>query len=109
MHFKTPNLNGAIQCEENNAKFSRTVSAQSLPPAGIDTRINRKNNSEGDESSDSIYHSTLHMMANDMNYQREVSLGKRVGFYRIGKELGSGNFSKVKLAIHVLTKGINKN
>lgn len=45
------------------------------------------------------------MMANDVNYQREVSLGKRVGFYRIGKELGSGNFSKVKLGIHVLTKG----
>lgn len=91
------------------AKFSRTISAQSLPPYMIDRKICQKNNaSDGDESCDSpvsIYHSTLHMMANDISYQREVSLGKRVGFYRIGKELGSGNFSKVKLAIHVLTNG----
>ncbi|PIO65467.1 hypothetical protein TELCIR_12862 [Teladorsagia circumcincta] len=35
---------------------------------------------------------------------RYVALGKRIGFYRLGKELGSGNFSKVKLGIHVLTK-----
>lgn len=35
----------------------------------------------------------------------QVALGKRIGFYRLGKELGAGNFSKVKLGIHVLTKG----
>lgn len=36
---------------------------------------------------------------------RELSLGKRIGFYRIRGELGSGNFSSVKLGIHTLVKG----
>lgn len=36
---------------------------------------------------------------------QEIALGKRVSFYRLGKELGAGNFSKVKLGVHVLTKG----
>ncbi|XP_029640918.2 serine/threonine-protein kinase NIM1-like isoform X2 [Octopus sinensis] len=35
---------------------------------------------------------------------RELSLGKRIGFYRIRGELGSGNFSSVKLGIHTLVK-----
>lgn len=54
----------------------------------------------------SLYEKTLHMLANDVNCQKEIALGKRIGFYRLGKELGSGNFSKVKLGVHVLTKGM---
>ncbi len=37
--------------------------------------------------------------------QRELTLGRRVGFYRFKSDLGAGNFSKVKLATHLLTKG----
>ena len=42
---------------------------------------------------------------NDHNSQKELALGRRIGFYKFKSELGSGNFSKVKLAIHQLTKG----
>ncbi|KAK6021794.1 hypothetical protein OSTOST_12528 [Ostertagia ostertagi] len=75
--------------------FTRTVSAQSLP---VNDRLEEL-------SQMSIYDRTLHMLAVDPIYQKEVALGKRIGFYRLGKELGAGNFSKVKLGIHVLTKG----
>lgn len=34
-----------------------------------------------------------------------MALGRRIGFYRIKSDLGAGNFSKVKLATHQLTKG----
>lgn len=51
------------------------------------------------------YSKVLELLSTDPNYQREVTLGKRIGFYKLGKELGSGNFSKVKLGVHVLTKG----
>ena len=37
--------------------------------------------------------------------QRDMALGRRIGFYRIKSDLGAGNFSKVKLATHQLTKG----
>ncbi|CAI4226547.1 unnamed protein product [Auanema sp. JU1783] len=73
--------------------LSRTKSAVSLP---VSTASNI--------SDMSLYDRTLHMLANDVMYQKEVALGKRIGFYRLGKELGSGNFSKVKLGVHVLTK-----
>ncbi|VDM27057.1 unnamed protein product [Toxocara canis] len=86
------------------SSFVRTVSAQSLPVTS----------SDGDAMM-TPYQRTLHMLANDPSLQKlipikrsinlqEVALGKRIGFYRLGKELGAGNFSKVKLGVHVLTK-----
>ncbi|XP_054842988.1 serine/threonine-protein kinase NIM1 isoform X2 [Eublepharis macularius] len=35
---------------------------------------------------------------------KELTLGKRIGFYRVRGEIGTGNFSQVKLGIHSLTK-----
>ena len=36
---------------------------------------------------------------------RDLSLGHRVGFYQMKGNVGRGNFSNVKMAIHSLTKG----
>ena len=36
---------------------------------------------------------------------RDLSLGHRVGFYQVKGNIGKGNFSSVKMAIHALTKG----
>ena len=44
-------------------------------------------------------------LSNDQKCIKEITLGKRIGFYRIRGELGTGNFSQVKLGIHALTKG----
>ena len=44
-------------------------------------------------------------LKNNPNYLKETSLGKLIGFYRIGSEIGTGNFSQVKLGLHLLTKG----
>lgn len=41
----------------------------------------------------------------DRRWRQEVSLGKRVGLYRMRGDLGSGNFSNVKMAVHQLTSG----
>jgi len=35
---------------------------------------------------------------------KEVTLGKRIGHYRLKGNLGTGNFSVVKLGMHILTK-----
>ncbi|XP_066474524.1 serine/threonine-protein kinase NIM1 [Tiliqua scincoides] len=43
-------------------------------------------------------------MTQDEKVVKELTLGKRIGFYRIRGEIGSGNFSQVKLGIHSLTK-----
>lgn len=36
---------------------------------------------------------------------RELTVGRRIAFYKIRGEIGCGNFSHVKLGIHALTKG----
>ncbi|KAM9331302.1 serine/threonine-protein kinase NIM1 isoform 2-T2 [Gastrophryne carolinensis] len=43
-------------------------------------------------------------MSHDEKTIKEMALGKRIGFYRLRGEIGSGNFSQVKLGVHVLTK-----
>jgi hypothetical protein len=44
-------------------------------------------------------------LSNDQRLLKEVTLGRRIGFYKIRGELGSGNFSQVKMGIHNLTRG----
>ena len=46
-------------------------------------------------------------LSNDQRVLKEITLGKRIGFYRIRGELGSGNFSQVKMGIHALTRGMS--
>ncbi|XP_039222274.1 serine/threonine-protein kinase NIM1 isoform X2 [Crotalus tigris] len=43
-------------------------------------------------------------MSQNEKIVKELTLGKRVGFYTIRGKIGSGNFSQVKLGIHTLTK-----
>ncbi|KAK2724305.1 serine/threonine-protein kinase NIM1-like isoform X2 [Artemia franciscana] len=51
----------------------------------------------------SLYDKLIWAFSHDPKWQREIALGKRVGFYKFRGEVGSGNFSKVKLAFHQLT------
>ena len=48
----------------------------------------------------------LHDLAHDPKVAKDIALGKRVRLYKIRGQLGVGNFSKVKLGVHILTKGI---
>ncbi|XP_049781427.1 serine/threonine-protein kinase NIM1 isoform X1 [Schistocerca cancellata] len=50
------------------------------------------------------YERLVRAQQQDHKWQSEVSLGKRIGFYRIRGDLGSGNFSQVKMAVHQLTR-----
>ena len=53
----------------------------------------------------SLYDKLLWQHQYDEGSQKDVTLGRRVGFYKFKSELGSGNFSNVKLAVHQITKG----
>lgn len=41
----------------------------------------------------------------DPKFSHEVALEKRVGLYKFCGDIGRGNFSRVKKAVHLLTKG----
>ena len=51
------------------------------------------------------YERLSHDLSSDQRIIKEITLGRRIAFYRIRGEIGSGNFSQVKLGIHALTKG----
>lgn len=50
------------------------------------------------------YEKLLHAV-HDPKFSHEIALEKRVGLYRFCGDIGRGNFSRVKKAIHLLTKG----
>lgn len=50
------------------------------------------------------YEKLLHAVT-DPKFSHEVALEKRVGLYKFCGDIGRGNFSRVKKAIHLLTKG----
>lgn len=59
----------------------------------------------------SLYDRLTYDMQNDHKVNQEVRMGKRVGYYKLKGQLGTGNFAKVKLGVHLLTTGkkrINK-
>jgi hypothetical protein len=51
------------------------------------------------------YERLSYELANDRRCQKEITLGKRIGFYQLRSQIGSGNFSYVKLGVHILTRG----
>lgn len=63
----------------------------------------------GQEGADPPQHLTplerLTEMCQDERTIKELIVGRRIGFYKVRGEIGSGTFSRVKMAFHVLTKG----
>ena len=47
----------------------------------------------------------LQNAVHDQKLVHDIALEKRVGLYRFLGDIGRGNFSRVKKAIHLLTKG----
>ncbi|XP_045592890.2 serine/threonine-protein kinase NIM1 [Procambarus clarkii] len=59
---------------------------------------------EAEEEERTPYERVLYGLHHDQRWVKEVTLGRRVGFYRFRGELGQGNFSTVRLAFHQLTR-----
>lgn len=63
---------------------------------------------ENEKNVASPYQKLTKDLVEDERCLKEFSLGKRIGFYRMRGDLGSGNFAKVKLGYHCLVKGLFK-
>lgn len=61
------------------------------------------------EEQDFAQRTALGKALHDLNHSEKVMndliFGRRVGLYELRGEIGSGNFSQVRLGIHDLTKG----
>ncbi|GFS56273.1 hypothetical protein TNCV_2769421 [Trichonephila clavipes] len=52
----------------------------------------------------SMYDQGIDKLMHDDRWKKETTLGTRISFYRLYRDVGKGNFSKVKMAVHYLTK-----
>ena len=51
------------------------------------------------------YEKLMYDSQHDMRFKAEEKAGRRIGFYRLRGDIGLGNFSRVKLGVHLLAKG----
>jgi hypothetical protein len=51
------------------------------------------------------YEKLIHRSQNDVKFQDDIAAGRRIGFYAIRGNIGLGNFSRVKLGVHLLVNG----
>ncbi|XP_056324484.1 serine/threonine-protein kinase NIM1 [Danio aesculapii] len=51
-----------------------------------------------------VFERVLYDMSHNERVINDIILGRRIGFYDLRGEIGTGNFSQVKLAVHELTK-----
>ncbi|GAB6022190.1 G2-specific protein kinase nim-1 [Chamberlinius hualienensis] len=102
-----PSFNHAIGASVNNDERDKK---QSSAPNGKSKKheeqsvISKLSPIKIPASPTNTYAKLTKSMANDSKWAKEVSLGKRIGLYKLKGELGSGNFSHVKMAVHQLTK-----
>ncbi|RVE62081.1 hypothetical protein OJAV_G00177320 [Oryzias javanicus] len=72
---------------------------------------NRKTTPSEDEEAPrcTVFGKALYNLTHSDRVMDDLVFGRRVGFYELRGEIGSGNFSQVRLGIHDLTKGETPN
>lgn len=81
-----------LQEGEGKEKSKVSVLSQSACASAVTTRGN------------TAFERLTYALQHEPRFAEEVALGRRVGAYKFIKDIGRGNFSKVKLATHQLTR-----
>lgn len=107
--FET-NLNSVKSKSANGLPSNGTMLCDSSKPNTVRSRPSVKEGASSSEHNATVrmrtpYERVLHSLEHDTTWQKEITYGRRIGFYRFKGDIGFGNFSQVKFAIHVLTKG----
>lgn len=100
LNSKIPEKEKKTQKTQNNCLDKKESSAQgSCNPQDTKTGEGKKE----DEPKWNLYDRLSYESTNCEKFLREVILGRRIGFYRLKEEIGTGSFSNVRLGIHLLT------
>lgn len=60
---------------------------------------------EQEKMQHTVYEKAFYDLTHSEKVMNDLTFGRRVGLYELRGEIGSGNFSQVRLGIHDLTKG----
>jgi len=78
---------------------------QNLSVLETGSQLNSPRNNARQDIQVSAYEKALLDLSRDKKLERDLAVGRQIGFYRLRGEIGSGNFSQVKLGVHILTRG----
>ncbi|XP_043930135.1 serine/threonine-protein kinase NIM1 [Protopterus annectens] len=92
-------VNGGSMGNHRYARWSRQDSTEDYSQT-----VCYEEDEEGKQRRLTPFEKLTQDMSHDEKVVKELTLGKRIGLYRVRGEIGSGNFSQVKLGIHSLTK-----
>ncbi|XP_061776845.1 serine/threonine-protein kinase NIM1-like isoform X2 [Nerophis ophidion] len=105
-------LNNKSTASANTDRTKKKAKTRAQPcPEKILKRVSRKNVKKSEssgEDQDAMQHTAFGKAFYDLSHSERVmddlTFGRRVGLYELRGEIGSGNFSHVRLGIHDLTK-----
>ena len=100
LSYSNKDENNNYHQNQNNIKMNNSINANVTSSNTNETGV-----SNNPVAKKSPLDQLISNLKNNPNYLKEITLGKIIGFYRIGSEIGTGNFSQVKLGLHLLTKG----
>lgn len=96
------NLNNRLKSNKSDVIVNDDYSSSSSMPSAAAVSVSF---AKDEKKRLTAYEKLLYDSQHDMRFKAEEKAGRRIGFYRIRGDIGLGNFSRVKLGVHLLAKG----
>ena len=94
--------NTKLKSSKNDVIISDECSSSSSMPSAAAVSLSF---AKDEKKRLTAYEKLIYASQHDMRFKAEEKAGRRIGFYRIRGDIGLGNFSRVKLGLHLLAKG----
>lgn len=98
--------NGVISMTTKSNKINQGSMASNDHHNELSSSSSSGANNNNNRAKPSPFEKLVNNLKNNHDYKKEMYLNRLIGFYRIGSEIGTGNFSQVRLALHLLTRGL---
>lgn len=96
-----PTQNSRSKTNRNDVIMNDEYSSSSSMPSAAAVSVSF---AKDEKKRLTAYEKLLYDSQHDMRFKAEEKAGRRIGFYRIRGDIGLGNFSRVKLGVHLLAK-----
>jgi len=104
--ISAPTQNNKNKINRNDVLINDEFSSSNSMPSAAAVSVSF---SKDEKKRLTAYEKLLYDSQHDMRFKAEEKAGRRIGFYRIRGDIGLGNFSRVKLGVHLLAKGKEEN
>ncbi|XP_069548019.1 serine/threonine-protein kinase NIM1 [Brachyistius frenatus] len=98
------NMKGKTWAHLRKSRHQEQIFPLTSPKLGKKVEINRSMTEDDEAMQRTAFGKALYDLTHSEKVMNDLAFGRRVGLYELRGEIGSGNFSQVRLGIHDLTK-----